>query len=102
MVEILEYPTWEEYAEMVSGDWDIVGFSFFTPDYPKVEKMADYARQRGVPQLWGGSYGCLIPGARRLFDRTIIGYAERTIAGLSGSGTPGAGPSAHHRHHRCH
>ena len=81
---IMEYPTWDQYAEIVSEDWDIVGFSFFTPDYPKVEKMASLARQKGVPHLWGGSYGSLIPEANRLFDKTIIGYAERTIAEILG------------------
>ncbi len=84
VVQILEYPTWEQYTEMVSGDWDIVGFSFFTPDYYKVEKMANFARREGIPELWGGFYGSLIPEARELFDKTFVGYSERRIAEILG------------------
>jgi radical SAM superfamily enzyme YgiQ (UPF0313 family) len=87
-ITILEYPTWEQYAEIVSQDWDIVGFSFFTPDYPRVEKMARHARQSGVRQLWGGSYGSLIPEAGRLLDTTVVGYGERAIAKILGIEIP--------------
>jgi radical SAM superfamily enzyme YgiQ (UPF0313 family) len=87
-IAILEFPTWEQYEQIISEDWDIVGFSFFTPDYPKVEKMAALARQKGIPELWGGSYGVLIPEAQRLFDKTIIGYAEKTIAESLGQEIP--------------
>jgi radical SAM superfamily enzyme YgiQ (UPF0313 family) len=87
-ITILEYPTWEQYAEIVSQDWDIVGFSFFTPDFPRIRKMVQYARMAGVPQLWGGSYGSLIPEAGRLFDMIVTGYGERAIAEILGREIP--------------
>ena len=60
-ISILEYPTWNEYCQIVARGWDVVGFSFLTPDIPKIKRMAEFARQLDVPQLWGDATGAWCP-----------------------------------------
>jgi radical SAM superfamily enzyme YgiQ (UPF0313 family) len=79
-VEILEYPTWEEYSKALDQTWDVVGYSFYLNDVEKVKQMAALARQKGVPELWGGNYGVLTDGIEEIFDKIFIGCAENEIA----------------------
>ncbi len=79
-IEILEFPTWEEYTRVLSRGWDIVGFSFFTDGTNEVLQMADYARKQGVPELWAGNYGALNPLIKSTFDEVFTGYSEQPIA----------------------
>lgn len=79
-VEILEYPTWEEYKKTLEMDWDVVGLSFYINDVDKIKRMVHMAREVNVPELWGGNYGVLTDGMEKLFDKIFIGYAEHEIA----------------------
>ncbi len=79
-IKVLEYPTLEEYKEKLREGWDIIGFSFFTHEMPKIKKMVKLARKTDVDEIWGGNYGILTPGAEDIFDRTFIGYAEKDLA----------------------
>ncbi|HEX8706685.1 MAG TPA: radical SAM protein [Pyrinomonadaceae bacterium] len=79
-IEILEFPTWEEYTQVLSRGWDIVGFSFFTDGTNEVLQMADYARKQGIKELWAGNYGAMNPLIRANFDEVFTGYSEIPIA----------------------
>lgn len=79
-IEILEYPTWDQYVQKLSSsDYDVVGFSFYINDTPKIIKMIEYARKVGIKEIWGGNYGVLTPGLEHYFDKVFIGYAEKQI-----------------------
>jgi radical SAM superfamily enzyme YgiQ (UPF0313 family) len=79
-IEILEYPTWEEYKSKLEEGWDIVGYSFYLNDVHKIQKMVDYAREKDIKELWGGNYGVLTDGMEKYFDRVFYGYSEPDIA----------------------
>ncbi len=79
-VEILEYPTWDEYEHALAHSWDVVGFSFYINDIYKIKEMIKFARDNSVPELWGGNYGVLTKGMEKLLDRGFIGYSEPEIA----------------------
>ncbi|WP_455392563.1 B12-binding domain-containing radical SAM protein [[Eubacterium] cellulosolvens] len=79
-IEILEYPTWDEYQRALNREWDIVGFSFYLNEVHKVKRMIEYARDKDIPELWGGNYGVLTDGMDKLLDRVFVGYAEHEIA----------------------
>ncbi len=79
-IEILEYPTIDEYKEKLKQDYDIVGFSFFTHEIPKIKEMVKLARKAGVEEIWGGHYGVLTYDIEKIFDKTFVGYAERKVA----------------------
>ncbi len=79
-IEILEFPSWEEFTQIVSRGWDIVGFSFFTFETNEILQMADYARKAGVRVLWAGSYGAINPYIESTFDKVFTGYSEDTLA----------------------
>lgn len=79
-IEIMEYPTWEQYTKKVQEGWDVVGFSFYLADTPEVLEMVDYARKHGVGEVWGGNYGVLTDGVSAYFDKIFVGYAEEQIA----------------------
>lgn len=81
-IEIIEYPTFEEYKKKIDEGWDIVGFSFYIMDIPEVKKMIKYARDKGVKEIWGGNYGVLTDGIKKYFDKIFYGYAEHEIAEL--------------------
>jgi radical SAM superfamily enzyme YgiQ (UPF0313 family) len=83
-VEILEFPTLEEYKSRLSEGWDAVGFSFFTQDIPAVLKMVELARDADVGQIWGGGYGAFNPAIEEYFDRVFVGNAEFEIAKAMG------------------
>ncbi len=83
-LEILEYPTREEYLRKLEEGWDVVGFSFYVNEVPEILEMADLARERGVGELWAGNYGALTPGMELYFDRVFRGYAEEEVASFFG------------------
>jgi radical SAM superfamily enzyme YgiQ (UPF0313 family) len=83
-VEILEYPTREEYLRRLEEGWDVVGFSFYLNEIPEILEMADLARRKGVGELWAGNYGALTPGMEEYFDRIFRGYAEEEVASFFG------------------
>ncbi len=79
-INILEYPTYEEYLRELSNGYDIVGFSFYTYEVPKILKMIEAARAMGVPEIWGGNYGVLTYGVEEHFDKIFTDYAEHQVA----------------------
>jgi radical SAM superfamily enzyme YgiQ (UPF0313 family) len=79
-VEILEYPTWEEYVERLKEGWDVVGFSFYINEIHEVIEMTEYARDIGIKELWAGNYGAMTDGIEKYFDKVFLGYAEENIA----------------------
>ena len=79
-IEILEYPTWEEYTTRLEEGWDVVGFSFYLNDVQEIIKMIKYARNKDVKEIWGGNYGVLTDEAEKYFDKIFYGYAEEEIA----------------------
>jgi len=83
-LEILEYPTKEEYLRKLEEGWDVVGFSFYGHEIPEILEMADLAREKGVGELWAGNYGALTPGMELYFDRVFRGYAEEEVASFFG------------------
>jgi hypothetical protein len=78
-IEILEYPTWDEYQHAMDQPWDVVGFSFYLNEVHKVKSMIEFAREKGIPELWGGNYGVLTEGMDKLLDKVFLGYAEQEI-----------------------
>jgi radical SAM superfamily enzyme YgiQ (UPF0313 family) len=79
-IEILEYPTWEEFKMALEQSWDVVGFSFYLNDVFKIKRMIQYAREHDVPELWGGNYGVLTDGMEKELDKIFLGYAEEELA----------------------
>lgn len=78
-VEILEYPTWEEYRAALRRGWDVVGISFFTWTTPDALQMAAMAREAGAGQVWAGNYGVMTPDISRHFDRVYSGNCEAAL-----------------------
>ncbi|MEA2046324.1 MAG: radical SAM protein [Euryarchaeota archaeon] len=79
-IEILEYPTWEQYVKKLREGWDVVGFSCYLSDTPEVLEMVEYARSAGIEEIWCGNYGALTPEIQDRFDKIFIGYAEHEVA----------------------
>lgn len=79
-LEILEFPTWDEYLHKLDEGWDVVGFSFYLNETEEAIEMADAARGKGIPELWAGNYGALTPEIQSRFDRIFVGYSEREVA----------------------
>ena len=80
-VEILEYPTWDEYVRVVeSRKWDVIGFSFYLNEIHEILEMVELARKKGVKEIWAGNYGALTEEIRGWFDRVFIGYSEERLA----------------------
>ncbi len=79
-IEILEFPSWEEFTQVINRGWDVVGFSFYTCEVNEILRMADYARKTGVRELWAGNYGALDPSIKSTFDKVFVGYSEDNLA----------------------
>jgi radical SAM superfamily enzyme YgiQ (UPF0313 family) len=76
-VEILEYPTWQEYLDALGTEkWDMVGISFYTCTTPAAIEMARVAGEMGISEIWGGNYGAMEPGLDPYFTRLIKGPGE--------------------------
>ena len=79
-VDILEYPTWQEYRDALAAEsWDMVGISFYTWSTPVAIEMAREARLAGAGEIWGGNYGAIGPGLDLHFDRLIKGPGEYPV-----------------------
>jgi radical SAM superfamily enzyme YgiQ (UPF0313 family) len=78
-VDILEYPTWDEFLTALKRGYDIVGISFFTWTLPEAVKMADAARQSGAAEVWAGNYGVMTPGVDTYFDKVFPGNCEADL-----------------------
>jgi pyruvate-formate lyase-activating enzyme len=79
-VEILEYPTWQEYRDKLRSErWDMVGISFYTWSTPVAIEMAGAARDAGVQDIWGGNYGAIGPNLAQHFTRLIKGPGEDPV-----------------------
>jgi hypothetical protein len=79
-IEILEYPTWDEYLKALQSErWDMVGISFYTWSTPVAIEMAAAAREAGIPEIWGGNYGAIGPGLKEHFTRLIKGPGEYAV-----------------------
>lgn len=88
-VEILEYPTWDEYvAKLKEKDWDVVGFSFYLNEIHEILEMTKFARKQGISEIWAGNYGALTTEIQNHFDRVFIGYSEDMIAKELGKKIP--------------
>ncbi len=81
-IDILEYPTWDEYEQALKRDYDVVGISFWTYTSPEAIKMAKLARQAGIREIWGGGHGVSTPGIEKHFDRLFFGYSEYELKPL--------------------
>lgn len=79
-IEIIEYPTWEQYTDKLKEGWDIVGFSFYLNEVAEVINMIKQARSMGISEIWGGNYGVLTKEIQPYFNRIFTGYAEHEIA----------------------
>jgi radical SAM superfamily enzyme YgiQ (UPF0313 family) len=80
-IEILEYPTWKEYVNVINKEkWDVVGFSFYLNEIHEILEMIKYARQAGVKEIWGGNYGALTEEVQEHLDKAFFGYSEEQIA----------------------
>lgn len=75
-IDVLEYPSWDEYRAALAGGYDAVGISFWTYTAREAAVMAEMARQAGVPEVWGGGHGVNTPGFAAHFDRVFRGYSE--------------------------
>jgi pyruvate-formate lyase-activating enzyme len=79
-IDVLEYPTWDEYRAALAGGYDAVGISFWTYTSREAVRMAAMAREAGVPEVWGGGHGVNTPGIEGTFDRVFRGYSEYELA----------------------
>jgi len=83
-LKILEYPTRAEFSRALQQGWDILGFSFYLEETPRILQMAEEARRAGVKQLWAGNYGALTPSIQPNFDQVFTTYGEEKVAQLLG------------------
>src|ERR1017187_1965442 len=82
-LDVLEYPTWDEYRRALSsGNYDTVGISFWTYTAPEALQMVRMAREAGVREVWGGGHGVNTPGVASHFDRVFTGYSEYELKPL--------------------
>ncbi|MCY3868667.1 MAG: radical SAM protein [Gemmatimonadetes bacterium] len=79
-IEILEYPTWQEYLNALQAEnWDMVGISFYTWSTPVAIEMAKVAKLAGIKEIWGGNYGAIGPGLEPYFTRLVKGPGEYVV-----------------------
>jgi len=83
-VEILEYPTWQQYHSRLKDGWDIVGFSFYQNEIETIRPMIAAAREEGAGEVWAGNYGAMDYGIPELVDRVVYGPGEDHVAQLFG------------------
>ena len=78
-IEILEYPTQEEYRSILQKEkWNVIGYSFFTSDYNRVLQMLNQHHDNKI-ETWAGGYGALIPECNEKFTRVFKGYSEHNL-----------------------
>jgi radical SAM superfamily enzyme YgiQ (UPF0313 family) len=78
-LEIMEFPTWDEYLKKLEEGWDVVGFSFYLMETKEALEMVDAARPH-AKELWAGNYGALTPEIQGRFDKVFVGYAEHQLS----------------------
>ena len=84
-LEIMEFPTFDQYKRRLAEGWDVVGISFYISETEEALAMADFARASGaVGEVWAGNYGALTPSVEEKFDRVFVGYAEDEVAAYFG------------------
>lgn len=79
-LEILEFPTWDEYTKKLREGWDVVGLSFYLNETHEALEMVDAARAAGAGAVWAGNYGALTNEIQDKFDRIFVGYSEAQLA----------------------
>jgi len=83
-IEILEYPSPDEFKQVLKRGWDVVGFSFYMNETARVLNMIECAREAGVQEIWGGNYGVVNKQIESQFDQRFVGYAEGQLQSLLG------------------
>jgi len=83
-VEILEYPTWNDFEAALKEPVDILGISFYINESEIALRMVRYARSRGVKEVWAGNYGAYSPEVAKYFDRVVTGWGEAPAAAALG------------------
>lgn len=84
-VDLLEYPSEEEYKYILStNNYDIVGISFRTYQIYDAIKMAKIARKYKVSKVIAGGWGTMSPGIKEYFDYVIVGAGENPMRELLG------------------
>jgi radical SAM superfamily enzyme YgiQ (UPF0313 family) len=84
-VEIIEFPSWRQYIDKINEKkWDVLGFSFYLNEIHEILEMVNYAREKGIKEIWAGNYGALTESIQRNFDKVFIGYSEDKIAQIFG------------------
>lgn len=83
-VEVLEYPSWDEYIARLKEGWDVVGFSIYLYQIPEILEMIAAARAQGVGAVWAGNYGAPVPIIEQAVDRVVEGSGFNEVAGLFG------------------
>jgi radical SAM superfamily enzyme YgiQ (UPF0313 family) len=78
-LEILEFPTWDQFQQRLLEGWDVVGISFYLMETKEALQMAEAARPH-AKELWAGNYGALTPEVQGRFDKVFLGYAEQQVA----------------------
>lgn len=79
-VRILEYPDWDGFCAALEQPPEILGISFYINETEIALRMAEYARQRGVREVWAGNYGAYSPELAPYFDRVFTGWGENEAA----------------------
>ena len=84
-VEVLEYPTLQDFEKALEKGVDVVGISFLTSQTEEAKIMSQIARRHGVKEVWGGGWGIDTPGAKEHFDRSFSGYGEQLLLPVIGN-----------------
>jgi hypothetical protein len=84
-VEVLEYPTLQDFEKALENGVDVVGISFLTSQMCEAVVMAQMARRHGVKEVWGGGWGIDTPGAKEYFDRSFSGHGEQLLLPVIGN-----------------
>jgi len=88
-IEVLEYPTMQEFEKVLESGFDVVGISFLTSQTEQAITLSQIARTHGVKEVWGGGWGIDTPGARDHFDRSFSGYGEQLLLPVIGNRVKG-------------
>lgn len=89
-IDVLEYPTPDEYESSLDEGYDVVGMTFMTFKSHEAIEMARIAREHGVSEIWAGGYGVDTPaGLGNHFDRIFRGHSESEVSlALTGKPAP--------------
>jgi len=79
-LEILEFPTLDEYRKKLQEGWDVVGLSFYLSETHEAMEMVEAARAAGAGEVWAGNYGALTTPIQDKFDKIFVGYSEHQLA----------------------